>query len=274
MIQSGIYKITNLINGKFYIGSSYNYYNRKREHLSKLRRNTHTNSKLQNAFNKYKEYAFYFCLIEECEREKLIEREQYYIDTLKPEFNICLTAGTPVGGMKGRHHTEESKIKNSNSHKGKPSPNKGKSPSEETRKKMSESGKLKKLSEEHKRKIGLSGLGRKMPPKTPETLLKMSESHKGHKPSFKSIRKGAESRRGYKHSHESIQKRLDTKIKNGTLKRTEEQKQNMRKPKSEEHKQKLKKPKSEQAKKNMSIAKLGKHWSEKRRLAFINNKVA
>jgi group I intron endonuclease len=38
-----------------------------------------------------------FSIIEYCPKDKLIEREQYWIDTLKPEFNICKIAGFTLG---------------------------------------------------------------------------------------------------------------------------------------------------------------------------------
>ena len=51
--QCGIYKITNLVNGKIYIGSAIRIDRRFKSHLSQLRGNYHINSHLQNAFNEY-----------------------------------------------------------------------------------------------------------------------------------------------------------------------------------------------------------------------------
>lgn len=45
----GVYKITNLINSKFYIGSSVNIGQRWFKHKALLRHNKHENPKLQNA---------------------------------------------------------------------------------------------------------------------------------------------------------------------------------------------------------------------------------
>jgi group I intron endonuclease len=45
----------------------------------------------------------------------IIEREQYYLDTLKPEYNILKIAGSPLG----RKHSEESRAKMNASHMGK-----------------------------------------------------------------------------------------------------------------------------------------------------------
>ena len=59
-----IYKIQNTINGKCYIGQTVDYERRKKTHISNLRRNTHENPKLQNAWIKYGEPAFEFTVWE------------------------------------------------------------------------------------------------------------------------------------------------------------------------------------------------------------------
>lgn len=98
MKQSGIYKITNKINGKIYIGSAVNFNMRKNCHLSDLRLNKHHSPKLQNAFNKHKEHNFKFEVLELVEdKTQLIIREQHYIDILKPKYNICKIAGSTLG---------------------------------------------------------------------------------------------------------------------------------------------------------------------------------
>lgn len=52
-MKSGVYIILNIINNKYYIGSSKNVYIRLREHKSNLKGNKHENQRLQNAVNKY-----------------------------------------------------------------------------------------------------------------------------------------------------------------------------------------------------------------------------
>lgn len=112
-----IYKISSIVNkDKFYIGSAVNYKNRVNRHFYELKRNNHKNKILQNHFNKYGKDDLIFSIIEEIENaDFLLEREQYYIDLLKPTFNICKQAGSSLGVKR----SEEFKQKISNSKKGK-----------------------------------------------------------------------------------------------------------------------------------------------------------
>ncbi len=80
----GVYKITNRVNGKIYVGSSKNIYERWNQHKDKLRNNCHDNAHLQNAWIKYGENNFKFEIIEECDPNIQFEREQYYLNTLNP----------------------------------------------------------------------------------------------------------------------------------------------------------------------------------------------
>jgi group I intron endonuclease len=87
-IKGGIYKIINLCNGKFYIGSSRNLKRRWKEHKLELRKNNHSNAHLQSAWNKYGEENFKFEIIEYIEDIiELKNREQYWIDILKAYDN-------------------------------------------------------------------------------------------------------------------------------------------------------------------------------------------
>ena len=94
-MKSGVYKITNLVNGKFYIGSSKDIDWRWYCHKHYLKSGKHDNPKLQHSWNKHGENTFIFDIIEEVNDEKLLlEREQYYLDLLKPYerkigYNIC-----------------------------------------------------------------------------------------------------------------------------------------------------------------------------------------
>lgn len=92
LYQIGVYKITNLVTGKIYIGSTKSqgkrkpnengFYNRFRTHLTSLKKNKHSNKHLQRSWNKYSLACWKFEVIEVCNEEMCIEREQYYLDTL------------------------------------------------------------------------------------------------------------------------------------------------------------------------------------------------
>ena len=108
--KSGIYCIVNTDNQKKYVGSSKNIYQRLQKHRAYLRKNMHENKKLQNSWNKHGEDSFQYYILEFCPMEQLIEREQFYIDTVKPWYNITLE----VQRLK---MSEESKVKMSESRK-------------------------------------------------------------------------------------------------------------------------------------------------------------
>jgi len=134
--QSAIYKIYNLIDGKFYIGSAIDFAARIRSHLSLLRRNSHTNKHFQNAWNLYKEENFRIDIIEEVpifENEtresfkvRLVdEREQYYLNTLlfadqkdRRFYELGYNKNRIASSALGRKLSDESKKKLSESHKG------------------------------------------------------------------------------------------------------------------------------------------------------------
>ena len=97
MRNTGIYKISNNTNSKIYIGSSININRRWNSHKNALLKNKHKNILLQNHVNKYGIENIVFEIIEICSKDNLINREQFYIDLLKPIFNICKIAGNTLG---------------------------------------------------------------------------------------------------------------------------------------------------------------------------------
>jgi len=105
-----IYKIINIVNGKFYVGSTINQRERFRAHRSKLRNNVHHCAHLQAAWNKYGEDSFIFRPIEHiAEGESLQAAEDVWlIEHVGKEhcYNVSLFSVTP---MRGRKHTEASK---------------------------------------------------------------------------------------------------------------------------------------------------------------------
>ncbi len=93
-MAQGIYKITNKVNSKIYIGSTNNFSRRKREHFRSIEK-LRGNSILRNAINKYGKDNFIFEIIEET--SDLLEREQHYIDLLNPQYNIRVKAESNRG---------------------------------------------------------------------------------------------------------------------------------------------------------------------------------
>lgn len=113
-----------------YIGSSENLERRWKDHTRLLSKGRHHSVALQKAWDKYfGQLEFNTMLI--CREEDLLLYEQQYIDFYKPRYNMSLFAGSP---MKGRNHSDETRIKMSATHT-------GKILSEETCKKISEAKK-------------------------------------------------------------------------------------------------------------------------------------
>lgn len=86
----GIYKITNKINNKSYIGKSIDIEKRWQTHLMPCRQKREPNKTLYKAFFKYGTDNFSFEVLEETPEEKLNEREQYWIkyyDSYKNGYN-------------------------------------------------------------------------------------------------------------------------------------------------------------------------------------------
>lgn len=110
-----IYKISTTVNHRIYIGSTVNFGKRKSLHLHYLRNNKHHSKILQCHYNKHGEHVLIFDIIEYCSQDQLINREQFYIDSLNPSFNISPTAGNTTG----YRHTDETKKIFSAIHKGK-----------------------------------------------------------------------------------------------------------------------------------------------------------
>lgn len=113
---SGIYKIQSLIDSRCYIGSATRFRKRYNEHKSTLLKGSHRNPYLQRFFNKHGDSSLEFIVLELCDTQHLVEREQYYIDKLKPKFNLCQTAGNSLG----RECSKETRQKISSANKGKP----------------------------------------------------------------------------------------------------------------------------------------------------------
>lgn len=56
---------------------------------------------------KYGYGSFSFEILEYCDKSEVLDREQYYLDLLKPDYNILTSAGSPLGYI----HSDETKAK-------------------------------------------------------------------------------------------------------------------------------------------------------------------
>jgi len=97
MVDSGIYKIQNIITKDFYIGSAIHLMKRKANHFYNLRKKNHPNIHLQRVWNNYREENFIFLILLYCEPLELLRYEQWFIDNYKPRYNILRTAGNCLG---------------------------------------------------------------------------------------------------------------------------------------------------------------------------------
>lgn len=155
--KSGIYKWTNNLSGKSYVGSSINLHRRIQEYFNperSLRELKRGESILYKSLLKYGYQSFTLEILEIVNvdnlnsteaRIMLLDREQYYIDLLKPDYNILKVAGSNLGAKM----SPETRAKISKSKLGVPSHRKGlkglEAFSAESLLKMSENSGMKKL---------------------------------------------------------------------------------------------------------------------------------
>ena len=164
--MTGIYKITNTINNKCYIGKS-EYKKKKRLNEHKLGR--HSNEHLQRSIQKYGIENFTFEILEECSKEMCGQRERYWIEYYKsyePEFGYNKTMGNEYEF--GIQFNEETHKKLSKSMT-------GRKDSEYT-KNLKRLGRLGKHHTEESRKT--MGVLHRKENLSQETLQKMSDAHK------------------------------------------------------------------------------------------------
>ena len=100
-IMGYIYKITNDVNGKIYIGKTEhdNPEDRWKEHLRDYKKERCEKRPLYEAMNKYGTEYFHFEVLEET--ENTIEREQYWINELRTYigFEDCIGYNATLGGV-------------------------------------------------------------------------------------------------------------------------------------------------------------------------------
>ncbi len=189
MKTSGIYRI-DLGNGWFYIGSAVNLKQRENRHRSGLKCKNHDNGKMQNVWNKYG--IFKFTILEQCRKNELLNREQFYLDQYfndAKNVNINPTAGSMVGYT----HTAKTLVKLS-------AASKGRIPSADTRAKMSAAGKGKSKSMEHRAKISIANKGKIF---SIEHRANLSNACRNKKLSMEHRAKISEANKGRKHTEKT-----------------------------------------------------------------------
>jgi group I intron endonuclease len=193
-VESGVYKITNKVNKKYYIGSTCDLYKRYKDHRNALVSNRHHNKQLTRFVNKYGIDNLCFSLLEECPIENLESREQYYITNSKNLFNETIDVK---------------------------SCNRGKKLSEEHKQRISKSIKSKNIirSKETKQKMSIAKIGNQInlgKTHSDETKQKIANNTKRNKKISESL-KGRKVN-WIKHSDETKQK-IGEKNKNNNCKK-------------------------------------------------------
>lgn len=133
----GVYKITNIENGKYYIGSSVNLKTRLSQHKSKLNKNTHHSKHFQFAWNKYGKDKFEYSIILYCSADNVLFYEQFALDVYEPtNAKKGYNTSQKAGNTSGVKQSEDQKKNHSKFMKGRPAWNKGIKMSEDQRIKL------------------------------------------------------------------------------------------------------------------------------------------
>lgn len=208
---SGIYAIRCLKNDKVYVGSAVNIARRWYEHRTDLNRGIHHSARLQASWTRYGSESFSFEILESCQKDEVVTREQWWIDKLgaalrNSGLNIAPIAGTTAG----LSHNKTMRAFFSNINTGRivsvvtrarlSDAMTGKRASPEVRARMSASRKGKPIAPEviEQRRIRMTG--RTIPD---EVRAKISASLKGRAPPEKALLRAAEVNTGRPRSEET-----------------------------------------------------------------------
>ncbi len=105
--RSGIYCWYNKINNQLYIGSAIKLTNRINDYFQISYQRDKAHLPIIRALKKYGIDSFILYIIEYTECDDLLIREQFWLDSLQPKYNILKEAGNSAGFK----HSEESKDK-------------------------------------------------------------------------------------------------------------------------------------------------------------------
>lgn len=194
-MSCGIYRYTNIINGKRYIGQSVDIEGRYKHHIRSSKEDI-PKTLIDKAIAKYGLANFRFEILEYCSKEELDEREIYWINyyytfLLRKDglgYGYNMSEGGSFGSEpynKGKHLSEEQKKKISIScsfYKGTLHSQYGRHKSDDTKQKLRNANLGKKQSKEtiEKRRKKLTGIV-----KSDEFKQRMSNDKKSRKPVWK-----------------------------------------------------------------------------------------
>lgn len=176
--RPGIYLITNRLNGKSYIGSSFTVLRRRREHFRALNGQYHPNQLLQEDFNLYGAEVFTWALIESLDQrvtgKVLGAREIHFarlIGTVLHGYNLTMAVGT-------RQQLPRTRLKISQRFKGRKLTSEHKAKIGAANKDRSRGVKKGPLPDSVKAKLRIKALTRTHSPETIEKLRRNSTGNK------------------------------------------------------------------------------------------------
>ncbi len=98
LMTVGVYQVENTTSGKLYVGSSVDIERRWGRHLRRLRRGRHNNRHWQMEFDRDGEGAFAFTILEVTTRLARVDREQWWLNELRPRYNVAPRFGVVTVG--------------------------------------------------------------------------------------------------------------------------------------------------------------------------------
>lgn len=110
----GIYKITNKVNGKSYVGQSIDIHKRWENHRTDLKHNRSSSPILQSAWNKYGKENFVFEILEVCDKSELNDKEMSYIkkfNSFKNGYNCSIGGEGSTGRIVSQKEREAMSIR-------------------------------------------------------------------------------------------------------------------------------------------------------------------
>jgi group I intron endonuclease len=148
--SAGVYALICRVSNKFYVGGSINLTNRLLDYMQPAYLAQQTNRPILRAIVKYGLIHFIFVILETCHVTDTLQREQYWLDLLKPEYNLSPTAASTLGitlteetkaklrfARLGKTHSLETRLHMSETRRGPNNSWFGKSHTEETKPRIS-----------------------------------------------------------------------------------------------------------------------------------------